>query len=265
MSERDAVKVTPDRDPNIHPTVYVPRKQTDYTASQYTVCGRRIEGEIRGRRGRGVGEVGGTETRCKQRIRRSNRIINNMNLKSLKKGEKCGAECKGKASAFFTPNATRASRIQGLLNIGDFQVRTFAKTESGCLVLVRYSSRPQIVLKCILDIFQSGVTQHFSACTGREREEGTGGGVWLAAPHWLLDGPVKVPQNPKNCCLNLAFASLEWRHEQIPPAMLASFHCVCCLAGFAVCSAVFQTSLKMTSEKQAAATPRADRNSKIVH
>lgn len=26
----------PDRDLNIHPNVYVPRKQTDYTASQYT-------------------------------------------------------------------------------------------------------------------------------------------------------------------------------------------------------------------------------------
>lgn len=87
LSEKDAVKVTPTVTRTFIPlfTSLVNRQATQPVNTQ---GGRRIEGEIWGR--------GGTETRCKQRIRWRKGIINNMNLKSLKKGEKCSAECKGR-------------------------------------------------------------------------------------------------------------------------------------------------------------------------
>lgn len=89
--EKDAGKVTPTWTVIPMFTPLVNRK----TAQRVnTRGGRRIEGEIWGR--------GGTETRCKQRIRRRKEIVNNMNVKSLKKGEKCSVECRGRHLPFPT-------------------------------------------------------------------------------------------------------------------------------------------------------------------
>lgn len=187
-----------------------------------TQGGRRIEGEIWGR--------GGTETRCKQRIRRRKGIINNMNLKSLKKGEKCSAECKGRHLPFSPqmrwgpplprfPQYIRIEVFLGFLQTGNLGMHY--------LVVVRYLSHIQIVLSIYYPGYISvRLDISFSAYIGiKEKDRGGWLPTTRPAAGLCYEGLTRQKMLPES---GFCIVGVEPRADS--PAMLAIFHGVCCLA-----------------------------------